>query len=233
MKNLPVKVEFRGAVLEGVIDNGRPYVAMRPIVEALGMNWTRQLEKLRGDPVLGPELSNIRGMVAEDGKRREMVCLPEELLQGWLFKVNPSKVKPGTREKVTAYQRECYRVLREAFAQSEADANARVLAIDSKRAAGRFMTDVLQDVRQFDGKDTKPHHFSTEHKLCNWALNGKFASIDEYNLTAEEACMLAKIRRRNAVLIARGLRYEARKPLLRLFAEDLRSATLPLIRRAA
>ncbi|MES2041907.1 MAG: phage antirepressor N-terminal domain-containing protein [Pseudomonadota bacterium] len=46
-------------------------------------------------------------MVAEDGKNRDMICLPLRKLPAWLCSINPSKVKPELREKVTRYQDEC------------------------------------------------------------------------------------------------------------------------------
>lgn len=95
----------------------------------------------------------------------------------------------------------------------------RVLAIDSKRAMGRVVTDMLQDVLLEAGKAPKPHHFQNEHRLCNLALNGRFEGIDESQLTAQDARRLADIRRKDAVLIARGFDYQERKRRLIEFAE--------------
>ncbi len=44
-----------------------------------------------------------------------MACLPLEMLPGWLFGVNPSRVKYQFQEKIIRYQKECFRVLWEAF----------------------------------------------------------------------------------------------------------------------
>jgi hypothetical protein len=45
----------------------------------------------------------------------EMVCLPLDYIAGFLFGVNADRVKPELRERVILYQRECYRVLADAF----------------------------------------------------------------------------------------------------------------------
>src|SRR5258708_685691 len=45
----------------------------------------------------------------------ETLCLPVEYLNGWLFGINASRVKSELREKIIRYQRDCYRVLWEAF----------------------------------------------------------------------------------------------------------------------
>ena len=53
--------------------------------------------------VLKDELSPIKGVVAEDGKLREMMCLPETRLQFWMAIINPLKVKESIRDKVVRY----------------------------------------------------------------------------------------------------------------------------------
>lgn len=106
------------------------------------------------------------------------------------------------------------------------------IAINSKRAAAHVMTGVLLDVLQLDGREPRPHHFSNEHRLCNFALRGSFDPIDEATLSADEAGMLAKIRRRNSVLIARGEPHEARKEAIQQYAEGLRSGGRQRIGRA-
>jgi hypothetical protein len=51
-----------------------------------------------------------------DGKQYEMVCLPLDYLNGWLFKINANRYKgDDRREVIIRYQRECYRVLADHF----------------------------------------------------------------------------------------------------------------------
>lgn len=223
-KKLPVKVEFCGALLEGVIVDGKPYVAMKPIVEGMGLSWDKQLQRIKEHPVLGPQLSPIRGVVADDGRRREMMCLPEEALPFWMALVNTNKVRAGIRETIITYQREAYRVLHAALSGGATENNMRVLSVDSKRAAGKLMADITMDVLIINGKEPKPHHFSNEHRLVNWALTGEFCSIEEGNLSREQLDMLTALRRRNTVLIATGISYELRKKAMEEFAADWRGA---------
>lgn len=219
-KKLPVKVEFCGAVLEGVIIEQTAYVAMKPIVEGMGLDWDKQLQRIKEHPVLGPQLSPIKGVVAEDGKRREMMCLPEDALPFWMALVNSNKVRPEIRDKIITYQREAYKVLHQAFSKGIADTNMRVMAIDSKRAAGRLMTDMKADLLRMLGKDSKPHDFSNEHRLVNWALTGEFGPLEESALTAQQIDLLAELRRRNTLLIGRGVEYSDRKKMLEQHAKD-------------
>lgn len=59
--------------------NGEPYVAMRPIVEGMGLAWQSQHEKLKQR--FSSTITEIV-TVAQDGKSRTMTCLPLKKLFG-------------------------------------------------------------------------------------------------------------------------------------------------------
>ena len=61
-----------------------------PDFRAAIQSWNKQLELIKRDPVLYSTMT-IMGIVAVDGKERDMVCLPLEYLNGWLFKVPASR----------------------------------------------------------------------------------------------------------------------------------------------
>lgn len=86
----------------------------------------------------------------------------------------------------------------------------------------KVMTSVLQLVREEQGKVTESHHFSNEARLINWAISGKFQSIDRDSLNAEELRLLAKLEEKNSVLIGRGADYKTRKSVLEQFVIDIR-----------
>jgi len=112
--NTTTKVPFYGNEITVIEKNGRRYVAMKPIAEALDLAWKNQYEVIMNDPVLSSTILVTR-IVAEDGKQREMVCLPLEYLNGWLFKVPASRYTGKKREVIIRYQTECYRVLYDYF----------------------------------------------------------------------------------------------------------------------
>ena len=58
------------------------------------------------------------------------------------------------------------------------------------------------------------------------ALSGKFATLDETALSNEELELLAKLRAMNGSLIAAGLEYETRKPLLAQYATRERTKAI-------
>lgn len=102
-----------------VLDNREKLVPIRPICDALGIDWKVQHSKLKEDEFLSSTVV-LSTTVASDGKEREMVCLPLEFVFGWLFTINPKNVKEEAREAVSKYRIECYRALYRYFsAQSE------------------------------------------------------------------------------------------------------------------
>ena len=112
--NMPAEtVSFQGDTLLVVRDeNGQGWVAVRSICDALGIDSWNQLAKLRGDPKFVR-----RDITAHDssGRQQEMTCIPINQLNGWLFTINAKKVKPECREKLLAYQAECFNVLSRHF----------------------------------------------------------------------------------------------------------------------
>lgn len=103
-------VDFHGTEHALLDINGQPYVAMRPVVEAIGLSWAGQFERIKRDDVLGATVVVTR-TVGADGKSRELACLPLDMLNGWLFGVSVRRVKPELRDTLIAYKRECYAVL--------------------------------------------------------------------------------------------------------------------------
>lgn len=102
-KLLPVA--FHGDTLSLVEHNGEPFAAIKPICDAIGMDWKSQHRKLTSDGFRW-NCGEI-AIVAADGKTRSMVCLPMRKLSGWLASISAAKVKPEIRDKLIAYQDEC------------------------------------------------------------------------------------------------------------------------------
>ncbi|MGT3005336.1 phage antirepressor N-terminal domain-containing protein [Pasteurella multocida] len=73
------------------------------------LSWSSQHRKLENSK--GKFNCAHMSIVAEDGKLREMLCMPLKKLNGWLFSINPEKVRSDLKEKVIQYQEECFEVL--------------------------------------------------------------------------------------------------------------------------
>ena len=99
------------------------YVPIRPICDFLGVSWSGQRRRINRDPVLSEEVTpvNVTFTGHEHGQSQvvAMSCLPLDFLNGFLFGINPSRAKPEVQEQLIRYQRECYRVLADAFGRAE------------------------------------------------------------------------------------------------------------------
>ena len=91
------------------------YVPIRPLCNFLGIAWTAQRQRILRDPVLAEEMRPVIVTITGTGQEVETLCLPLDYLNGFLFGINATRVKEEIRERLIRYQRECYKVLSEAF----------------------------------------------------------------------------------------------------------------------
>ena len=115
-----VPVQFNGATLVTTLIDGVPYVALRPICESIGVDWKAQHSRIKRHPVLNSVVV-ITTTTGADGKQYEMVMLPLNKLNGWLFGVTVSRIKPELRGCLTVYQAECFEVLARHFGAAPAN----------------------------------------------------------------------------------------------------------------
>ena len=109
-------VDFYGDELRVYVLDGEPCVPLRPICDFLGVSWSGQSERIKRDAVLSEAVRFVRVTRTNTaGGRPELLCLPLEYLNGWLFGINASRVREELRERLIRYQRDCYRVLAQAF----------------------------------------------------------------------------------------------------------------------
>lgn len=104
-------VPFKGATLYLAEDHQEPYVPMRPVVEGMGLDWKSQYAKITTEGGRWKSTVVMITTVAEDGRNREMICMPLKKLPGWLMSIDPNKVKSEIRHTVIDYQNECDDVL--------------------------------------------------------------------------------------------------------------------------
>ncbi|MIG39710.1 phage antirepressor Ant [Salmonella enterica subsp. enterica] len=123
-------VPFNGQQIITAISAGVAYVAMKPIVENLGMSWSTQQTKLM------KQLQKFNcvhmNMVAADGKLRKLLCLPLKKLNGWLFSINPEKVRADIRDKLIQYQEECFTVLHDYWTKGKAENARKKTSVDDR-----------------------------------------------------------------------------------------------------
>lgn len=148
-QNQLVTVEFHGQSIIAILHDGKPYVAMQPICENIGLKWGSQYNRIQRSQVLKSTIF-MTNMVAEDGKQREMLCLPLSMLNGWLFGVDVNRVKEEIKPKLIAYQTECFDVLARRFMPAQRPHNP---AIDYDRISPAQAQDLKEIVQAIvDGK---------------------------------------------------------------------------------
>ncbi|EJP5459047.1 phage antirepressor N-terminal domain-containing protein [Escherichia coli] len=123
-------VPFNGQQILTAVAAGVTYVAMRQIVENIGIDWTGQSVKLRKMK----DKFNCRdiSMVAADGKLRKLLCIPLKKLNGWLFSINPEKVRADIRDKLIQYQEECFTVLHDYWTKGKEENARKKTSVDDR-----------------------------------------------------------------------------------------------------
>lgn len=101
-------IRFDGDNLQAVRDGDQVWVVVKRVCDALGVDHSGQVAKLKTQPWATMEKFS---MVAEDGKTREMLCIDQRRLAMWLATIEANKASPEAREKLTAYQCKCAEVL--------------------------------------------------------------------------------------------------------------------------
>lgn len=105
MKNEIKKfLEFNGKTIYFVDVNGTNWIAIKPICDVLNVNYNRQFQNLKEDVILSPMIDK-KQIVAADNRLREMVCLPESYIYGWIFSLNSKS------EELKLYKLKCHDVL--------------------------------------------------------------------------------------------------------------------------
>lgn len=113
-------ISFNHQSLVTFKQNGTHYTAMKPICENIGLDWKSQYSRMKRDNVLNSTMVIIT-IVAEDGKKREMICLPIEYLNGWLFGIDINRCKPEIRDTLIKYKKECYQALHDYWFNGKAE----------------------------------------------------------------------------------------------------------------
>jgi hypothetical protein len=131
-------------------------VAIKPICEALGIDWSSQKQRIERDEILASTMVMIT-TVAADGKDREMCAVPYMFVFGWLFSIDASKVNEDVKESVLKYKMECYKVLFEHFTEPQTFLKQKQVAIE--REVNEYQE------RQKDFKDAKKRMDESKARL--------------------------------------------------------------------
>lgn len=154
MSNI-ITVDFRNDTLFAVERDDGVFVALKPISDTLGLKWSGQHDRINRDPILSEGIRVI-GMPSIGGTQ-ETTCLRLEMVNGWLFGIDESRVKDEeTRQRVLAYKRECYGVLFKHFygrsaAAPAADLPHVIATEDARKESVRTRRQLVSEARQSYG----------------------------------------------------------------------------------
>ena len=155
-------INFNNQQLLTVEKDGIKYVAVKPICENLGLDWSSQRTKIKDNHILGSVMVIIT-TTGSDNKNYEMSCLPIDYINGWLFTINPNKVSEEIRPLVIYYQKECHRALFEFWNKPKEFA----LPQNYLEALKALMNKLLHDLKiQYKDKDGI------------WKVYAKYAAAD-------------------------------------------------------
>ncbi|MFQ5632987.1 MAG: phage antirepressor N-terminal domain-containing protein [bacterium] len=124
-------IKFHGDELIVFMHDDQPYVALKPICDALKVDWEGQRQRIFRSQIYA-SVAFITKATGADGKSYEMVCLPFHLFSGWLMGIETSRIKDDLiRAKVLLYQMECHEVLFKHFFGSKDELEQRLKEHDA------------------------------------------------------------------------------------------------------
>ena len=100
-------IKFHHTELVTAKHNSKIYVAMKPIIEGIGLAWQSQSDKIKGDA----RYNDIVIPYKTNGGVQEMLSLPQDQLAAYLYSINPNKVAPHLRETIIAFQKETFNAI--------------------------------------------------------------------------------------------------------------------------
>ena len=143
MKTQTALVAFHGHEILTINDGDTIRVAMKPICESIGIDWEAQRKRIQRHPVMSQGASIME--VPSEGGIQQTWTLPLDMLNGWLFGVEASRVKPEIRERLVEYQRECFKVLHDYWTKGQAT-NPRPYSTNPGDKLTKEQADALRDI---------------------------------------------------------------------------------------
>lgn len=143
--------------------DGIYYVAIKPICEALEVEYTRQFKNIKEDKILSQLLAK-RPMTGADGKTYSMTCLPEKYVYGWIFGLNSNS------EILHSYKKKCYDVLYDYFHGIMSQRQNVLTEIQSKQERMKELEEKLgknEDYKALQQLQTEKRKFMKQLKVMD------------------------------------------------------------------
>lgn len=112
--NETVAVSFHGCELLARKTDTGYLVALKPICQNIGIEYSGQAQRLKRQPWA---TVGIIPTVGADGRNRDMFAIDRKTLTMWLATIDTNRIKdPSARSLIVTYQKECAEALDEYFA---------------------------------------------------------------------------------------------------------------------
>ena len=144
--------------------DGAWWIAIKPICEALGVNYERQRQNLRSIKIYS-QLPTELQVVAADGKLRNMLCLPERVIYGWLFKLESNA--PGFED----FQWACNDLLFNYFHGTITDASCHIRVKSDAEKELEKIEEELQSSELYQRRQALLHKIRQEGKAAMKCIN--------------------------------------------------------------
>lgn len=132
VSHAPQVVKFNNQDVPVFFHENKPYVAMKPICENIGLQWEAQYKKIQRNHILKQAMSMMD--MPSKGGIQQTIALPIGYLNGWLLNVDVNRVKPEIKDTLIKYQLECYDVLYKHFMPKVAELHPNTITIEQQQA---------------------------------------------------------------------------------------------------
>lgn len=174
--NTSLMASINGVKIQ-ISDDAEKLVPIRHLCDALGVSYQGQIDKLNEDEFLAPTL-RLSLMVGDDGKQREMQCLPLKYVFGWLATINPKNVSDEARPAVMRYKKECYEVLYRYFYEQTEFVQEKEQRIKECYDRVREAKRNFRQVRDMMYAEEKELHAATQMAYNDWKATKNQMAID-------------------------------------------------------
>lgn len=129
---VPVPVPGAAVPMQATLVGNEPYVALKPMCEAMGIDVDGQRRKLDQAEWARTELISVHD---SGGRTQRMVGVHADTIPMWLATINTSRVAEHARPILVAYQREAAKALRDYFYRGVAVQSTNLSQLDVLRSA--------------------------------------------------------------------------------------------------
>jgi hypothetical protein len=99
-------LKFNNLLIAYSVVNGTPYLPVKTLCEALGIEYIRQFKIIKDHPIFAKVL--YLSPIPSDGGEQQTTCLPLKFALAWLMQINPNRVGERSREDLIRLQMDCY-----------------------------------------------------------------------------------------------------------------------------